>query len=56
MKALNAVWLMILKDLIVIISMVALCNANANIEYDTRTSGLSNAPLDMKYDYNSIVI
>ena len=29
-----------------------LCNANVIEEYDTRTSWLSNAPLDMEYDNN----
>ena len=33
----------------VIISMMVLCNANVITEHDRRRSGLSNAPLDVKY-------
>ena len=38
----------------VTISMMALWNTNAIIEYDRRRSGLSSAPLDMEQDNNSI--
>ena len=34
--------------------MMVLCNATVIIEYDGRRSGLSSAPLDIKYDNNSI--
>ena len=34
--------------------MMVLCDANAIIEYDTRRSVLSNAPLDTEYDNNII--
>ena len=40
------------KDLRVIISMMVLCNANVVIQYDTRSSGLPNVPLDVEYDNN----
>jgi len=36
------------------ISMVVICYASDTIEYDRRASGLSNAPLYMKQDTNSI--
>ena len=36
----------------VIISMVVLCNANALMNIDRRRSGLSNTPLQIKYDNN----
>mgnify|MGYP006076608443 CR=1 FL=1 len=36
----------------VVISMMVSYNANAIVEYDRIRSGLSNAPLDMKYDNN----
>ena len=46
---------------LVIISMVVLCNVTIehralSMEYDRRSSGLSSAPLDMKYDNNSVEI
>ena len=34
--------------------MMMSCNANVIIEYDRRRQGLSNAPLDRKYDNSSI--
>ena len=43
-----------LKDLMVIISMMVLCDASVVIEYDRRRSGLPSAPLDMEYDNSSI--
>jgi len=38
----------------VIISMMAICNADIIGEYDRRRSGHSDAPLDMEYDNSSI--
>ena len=34
--------------------MIVICNANADIEYGRRRTGLPSAPLDMEYDNNSI--
>tara|TARA_B110000090_G_C13212290_1_gene381366 strand:- start:247 stop:444 length:198 start_codon:yes stop_codon:yes gene_type:complete len=42
------------KDLWVVISMMVLCNAIDEVEYDRARSGLSNTPLDVQYDINSI--
>ena len=41
-------------DVNVIISMMVICNDIVLIEYDRRISGICNAPLDMKYENNSI--
>ena len=38
------------------ISIMVICYASDIIEYDRIRSGLSNAPLDMEYDNNSIEI
>ena len=38
----------------VIISMMALCNANDIIEYNRRRSGHPSTPLGMEYDISSI--
>ena len=38
----------------VIISMMVLCNVIVIIEYDSRRSGLSSAPLDMEYDVTTV--
>jgi len=34
--------------------MMLMFNASDIIEYDGRRSGISNAPLDIEYDYNGI--
>ena len=43
-----------LKDLWVVISMIVLCNDIVVVECDRRRLELSNTPLDMEYDNNSI--
>jgi len=43
-----------LKDLRVIVSMMALCGGSDVIEYDRRRSGLPTALVVMEY-YNSII-